>query len=248
MLKRLSNAPPILMWAGATSGSRNLLANGTLNFTTVGTYTFTVTRSVRVNINAAGAGADGVAAGLSANGGNGGASGAVGNVASVLLTPGVTYEIRVPAHGSGNSAYLKVQAGAALIEMGSGVGRTTPGTVITGTGVAGANGGLGGGYATVAPGGAPGSLTGAGGAGGGGGGGTQGSTVLGGGGSGGGMSNGTADHGTVPGQGDPGGVGLAIVVAGVNTAGGGGGASSGDTGSGGNTPGYPGAVQVVFVP
>lgn len=242
-----SGSYPILTWVGATSGAQNLSINRTLNFTTPGTYTFTVTEVVRLNLAVGGAGASGQAVGLSSNGGNGGASGAVGTVAAAVFQPGVTYEIRVPAANSGLSAYVKVQGGASLIEMGSGVGRTTPGTVVVGTGVAGANGGLGGTYDSVAPGGAPGSIN-VSGAGAGGGGGTQGSVVLGGGGSGGGMANGSSDHGTPPGQGDVGGQGLPVLVAGVNTAAGGGGASSGDTGAGGNTAGYQGAAQLVFVP
>lgn len=244
-LGRRIGVNPILAWSGPTSGSQDLFANPTLNFTTPGTYTFTVNRNVRLNLTAAGSGYPGQFVGLSSDGGFGGASGAWGTASNQVFESGVTYEIRVSATGDTLSSFVGVLAGAKRIEMGSGNGRATPGAVITGSGVAGAVGGLGGGYGTVAPGGAAGAINPSG-AGAGGGGGTQGSTVLGGGGSGGGMSNGTSDHGAAPGQGDVGGPGLPVTVAGVSCAAGGGGASSGDTGSGGNTSGYNGAVQMVL--
>jgi hypothetical protein len=242
---RRINMNPVLTWTGPTSGSQDLFANQTIDWTALGTYTFTVNRNVILNLTAAGSGASGESVGGSADGGDGGASGAWGTASGVLFQSGVTYEAYVSTANDGLASYVAIQGGAKSIEMGSGMGRSTPGTVITGVGVAGANGGLGGAYASVGPGGAHGSIN-VGGAGAGGGGGTQGSTVLGGGGNGGGLTNGSSDHGSVPGQGDPGGQGLPVTVAGSSCSAGGGGGFSGDTGSGGASSGYNGAVQLVL--
>jgi len=240
---------PIITWTGTTSGSQALLSSPNVPFATVGTYTFTVNRTCMFDLEAVGAGwagGDGTYNNFVAPDGAGGGGGGADGTASYTFIPNVTYEIRVPDRSSGLSAFIKVQSGAMIIEMGSANG-VNGGTVGTGSGRNGGNAGAGGIGESVAPRGEGGTTNG--GTGGGGGGGTCGSLELGGGGDGGGMSNGTANHGSPPGQGDTGGDGAAVTCAGISAGfGGGGGWSANDPGPNGGPGrvGGQGAVEMNF--
>lgn len=245
---RITNAGPILSWSGAAAGSQNMLTNSTLDLTTTGTYSMTVTRPVTLSFQLAAAGANGQSGAIGGNGGYGGGSGAISNAINVSLVSGTTYELRIGAANSTLSSYFRIPASTIHVEAGAGSG-INAGSMSTGAGTNGKAGGGGGTFGSVDPNGAAGqcSTNGLGSWGSGGGGGTSGSTELGGGGSGGCLTNGTSGHGAPPGDGDDGNVGLALSFAGASVSCGGRGGHGGDGTNGAGGAGCPGAARILFV-
>lgn len=237
----LHNAQPvaILTYSGPVSGTNSFLTNNTLNLTTSGVYTFTVSTTMTLKVKAAAPGCNGLTGGINANGGSGNISGAT-NVAgqNQSFASGTTYEAQIGAAGTSTETHVKVQGGAQINQLQAGC---AGGAVTVGSGVAGSAGGSGGSYNSVSPGGSAGSQL-AGGAGGGGGGGTVGSIECGL-----GFPPGGSSGGSPPCDGSSGGIGAFVVVAGISTAWGGGGGGSGSFNFGAGSAGGPGGVSLTFV-
>lgn len=236
----LRNSAPVALvaYTGPVSGSINFLSTNTLNLTTVGTYTFTTTSNMTLQIKAAATGCDGGTGSINGNGASGGRAGGVNSTGqNYSFANGIVYEVRVAARNSADSTYIKIQAGAVINELNSGCGN---GLVPTGTGIAGGAGGSGGTYNSVSPdGNAPGTF---GGAQGGGGAGTVGASECGN-----GYAPGGGNGQAPPCNGGQGTNGLGVLVAGIMAAYGGGGGQSGSFNFSVGGQGGPAALALSFV-
>ncbi|NDD55675.1 hypothetical protein EBZ39_17720 [bacterium] len=130
--------------SGASAGA---IVQGQQAYTTAGTYTWVVPAGVTsVSVVTVGAGSRGCMSGLPRGGGGGGALAYANNIA---VTPGESISVRVAAGNTsgGTAESSRFRRGCTnLVAAGSGTyggGGGAGGTVITGTGYSGGNGGNG---------------------------------------------------------------------------------------------------------